>query len=181
MMKVAVFGSGSASRLREAEEIGFLLAEAGATVLTGGCGGVPGAAARAAKSRGAEVVAYSPGRDLDEHRRMGMQDCGHTGYVFVDRSYPHAGNAAVCLKHRNVMSCADADACIIVEGRIGTLNEFTNMHDMGKAIGVLLGSGGCADMVREITGAIGKKTSARIVYDNVPRSLVRRVVNAAKR
>ncbi len=69
---VAVIGDGDprgpdAHRILEwAEEIGLELARAGATVVTGGLGGVMEAASRGARSAGGVTIGILPGADVSE-------------------------------------------------------------------------------------------------------------------
>jgi uncharacterized protein (TIGR00725 family) len=65
-IQVSVVGSGT-EREEHAETIGRLLAERGATVVTGGLGEVMAAAARGAKSAGGTTIGILPG----ETRGMG--------------------------------------------------------------------------------------------------------------
>ena len=66
---VAVVGPGAEARevdLERAREVGRLLAERGALVLTGGLGGVMAAAAEGAAAAGGTTVALLPGSDRAE-------------------------------------------------------------------------------------------------------------------
>src|SRR5687767_11657580 len=69
---VAVIGDGDpqgpdANRILEwAEEIGQDLARAGATVITGGLGGVMRAASRGARGAGSSTIGILPGTDASE-------------------------------------------------------------------------------------------------------------------
>ena len=64
----------------------------------------------------------------------------------------------------------------IIGGRSGTLGEFSIAYDEGKLIGVLLGTGGITTAIKYIVKTIKKKTGARILYDENPRTLVKRLV-----
>jgi uncharacterized protein (TIGR00725 family) len=59
-VQVAVIGSGAEHEAR-AEQVGRLLAERGATVVTGGLGSVMAAAARGAKSAGGTTIGIRSG------------------------------------------------------------------------------------------------------------------------
>src|SRR5918912_3613038 len=67
-IQVSVIGSG-AEHEEDAEQIGRLLAERGATVVTGGLGEVMAAAARGAKGAGGTTIGILPGEtrpDMNE-------------------------------------------------------------------------------------------------------------------
>jgi hypothetical protein len=70
---------------------------------------------------------------------------------------------------------------VIFGGAIGTLNEFTIAYDEGKIIGVLQGSGGVADHVREIVDFCKKPTRGAVLFDKEPSRLIQRCVAALTR
>jgi hypothetical protein len=76
---------------------------------------------------------------------------------------------------RNLLLTRSADAIITVCGRIGTLNEFTIGFEDQKPMGVLEGSGGMADHIREIVEN-SHKGPGKVVYSNDPVELVKKVV-----
>ena len=58
------------------------------------------------------------------------------------------------------------------------MNEFTNMYDYGRKIGVLEGSGGISDnAIREFTKIITKKTGAEVIFDSDPVALVEKTAS----
>ena len=84
-------------------------------------------------------------------------------------------------KGRNVINVRSAEVVIIFGGATGTLNEFTIAYDEGKIIGVLEGSGGVADHVREIIQFCQKPTRGLVVFDKDPEKLVDRCLEALSR
>jgi hypothetical protein len=65
-------------------------------------------------------------------------------------------------------------------GATGTLNEFTIAYDEGKIIGVLEGSGGIADHVREILQYCNKPTTGSVLFDRQPVTLIESCLAALK-
>lgn len=128
--QVAVIGDSRAARplLRSAEAIGAAIAGLGATLITGGRGGVMAAASRGARRAGGTVIGIVPGVALDEANRW----CS----VVVPTGLGHA---------RNVLTALAGDVVVAVGGGAGTLSEiaFAWMH--GRPIVVVAGSGGWAD------------------------------------
>jgi hypothetical protein len=58
---------------------------------------------------------------------------------------------------------------------MGTLHEFTTAFEIQRPIGVLLGSGGIADKVKNlITGKI--REAKKIVFETDPKKLVKKVI-----
>lgn len=120
---VAVIGDSDprgpdAHRILEwAEEIGHQLARAGATVITGGLGGVMRAAARGAMAAGGDTIGILPtanASDANEYIRTPIA----TGLGVV----------------RNLVVVTSADAVVAVGGRHGTLSEVGLALRMGRHV-----------------------------------------------
>ena len=172
-LKIGVMGGATGVLAREqldkAHELGRAIAENGAILITGGCGGLPLAAACGAKERGGLVVGISPGLSLDEHvRKYGSPTEFHDVLIFTGSG----------LMGREVVNIRSSDIVVIIGGRSGTLGELAISYDEGKLIGVLTGTGGISDMVQDILAACAKDTGARVVYDADPRSLVSELLRA---
>jgi uncharacterized protein (TIGR00725 family) len=118
-VQVAVIGSG-AEHEAPAEEVGRLLAERGATVVTGGLGSVMAAAARGAKLAGGTTIGIVPG----ETRQGANEWLDHVVVTGVG----HARNLAVV---------ASGDAVIAVGGQWGTLAEIGFAHVLGRPVVIL--------------------------------------------
>lgn len=121
---VAVIGAGAcdAAVARRAEEVGRLLAEAGAVVVTGGLGGVMEAASRGAARAGGLVVAVLPGDDPAAANPWAR--------VVVATGMGDA---------RNAILANTARAFVAVAGGYGTLSEIAFALKRGKPV-VSLGS-----------------------------------------
>jgi hypothetical protein len=125
---VAVIGDGDprgpdAHRILEgAEEVGSLLARAGAVVVTGGMGGVMRAASRGAAGSGGMTIGILPGADAAEANE------------YVSVAIP-TGLGVV----RNLVVVTAADVVVAVGGRHGTLSEIGLALRMGREV-VTLGS-----------------------------------------
>src|SRR5437870_11641822 len=119
MVQVSVIGSGVEHEDR-AEEVGRLLAERGATVVTGGLGEVMAAAARGAKSAGGTTIGILPGETRDGLNKW-------VDHVVVT-GIGHARNLAVV---------GSGDAVIAVGGRYGTLAEVGFALVLGRPVVVL--------------------------------------------
>jgi uncharacterized protein (TIGR00725 family) len=119
MTQVSVIGSGLEHE-EPAEIVGRLLAEGGATVVTGGLGEVMAAASRGAKSAGGTTIGILPG----ETRAAGNRWLDHA----VVTGIGHGRNLAVV---------ASGDAVIAVGGRYGTLAEIGFALTLGRPVVVL--------------------------------------------
>jgi uncharacterized protein (TIGR00725 family) len=119
MVQVSVIGSGAEHEER-AEEVGRLLAQREATVVTGGLGEVMAAASRGAKEAGGTTIGILPG----ETRSNANPWLDHVVVTGVG----HARNLAVV---------ASGDSVIAVGGRYGTLVEIGFALTLGRPVVVL--------------------------------------------
>lgn len=132
-------------------------------LITGGCPGLPFAAARGAKRKGATVIGISPGLSLYEHAyKYESPTAYHDILIFTGSG----------LMGREVVNIRSSDIVAFIGGSSGTLGELAIAYDEGKLIGVLTGTGGISDLVSGILSACQKQTGARVVYDDNPRRLV---------
>jgi uncharacterized protein (TIGR00725 family) len=118
-LQVSVIGSGAEHEERAAE-VGRLLAERGATVVTGGLGEVMAAASRGAKRAGGTTIGILPG----ERRDRVNEWIDHV----VATGIGHARNLAVV---------ASGDAVVAVGGKYGTLAEIGFALTLGRPVVVL--------------------------------------------
>jgi uncharacterized protein (TIGR00725 family) len=121
--------------LRAAEEVGRLIAHAGAVLVCGGLSGVMEAVSRGARQGGGLVVGILPGFDRSDANP----------YVDIPLA---TGMGSM----RNSLVVRAADAVIMISGGLGTLNELTMAYESKPTI-VLEGTGGWADRIREIAYA----------------------------
>lgn len=106
-MHVAVVGAGDAGASDDdAEAVGRLLAEAGATVVCGGLGGSMEAVCRGARAAGGSTIGILPGTDRD------------AANPYVDVALPTGLGEA-----RNTLVVRAADVVLAVGGGHGTLSE----------------------------------------------------------
>jgi uncharacterized protein (TIGR00725 family) len=116
---VAVIGPGDAApaELAVAEEVGARLVDLGATVVTGGLGGVMEAASRGAKSRRGLTIGLLPGLDRSEAN----------GWVDV-------AIATGLGEIRNALIVRTSDALVAIGGGAGTLSEIGFALKLGRPV-----------------------------------------------
>lgn len=183
--KIAVYGSAAGDYkdfLPIATRAGELLGEHADSVIviTGACSGLPYAAAKAAADNGAEVWGFSSALDLATLQAE-FPDDDLTFYkklVYVPPDFAFAKNDLARKKYRNVISTITCDAAIIISGRWGTLNEFTDLVDFGKIVGVLTGTGGIADELPSLTRKVVKEGQGQIIFESDPEALVEKLLSA---
>jgi uncharacterized protein (TIGR00725 family) len=171
--KIGVMGSSHLStneselqQLTEsAERLGHAIAESGCVLITGATTGYPDIVSRAARTRGGLTVGISPALSLDEHlRQYSLPDDGVDVIIYTGFG----------LKGRNVINVRSCDVVIIFGGGVGTLNEFTIAYDEGKLVGVLEGTGGVADRIKEIATLSSRRSGGEIVFESDPAALIDR-------
>ena len=168
---IGVMGSSSAD-LSEAEatrlillaqRLGQAIANRGCVLITGATTGFPDIVSRAALDAGGLTVGISPASSTTEHTtKFSLPDDGADVIVYTGFG----------LKGRNVINVRSSDIVIVFGGGIGTLNEFTIAYDEGNVIGVLEGTGGVADQIRELTKLSRKTTSAQVLFEPIPEELI---------
>jgi uncharacterized protein (TIGR00725 family) len=154
---IAVIGQGTpdeGAAADAARTVGRLLAQAGATVVTGGLGGVMAAAGRGARAAGGHVTAILPGTDRGEAHEADTVVCSGVGEA------------------RNLAVVASADAVIAVGGGWGTLSEIGLARKLGRPV-VLLESWRIAEPGTQ-DGASACPTAA------TPEAAVRMALEAAR-
>jgi uncharacterized protein (TIGR00725 family) len=151
-------------RLSEiAELLGEIIADRGCILVTGATTGLPDSVSRAARRRGGLTIGISPAISREEHvNRYNLPTDGADVIIYTGFG----------LKGRNVINIRSSDIVIIFGGGMGALNEFTIAYDEGKVIGVLDGSGGIADHIREIVDFAKKQTLSRLVFNSNPETLI---------
>jgi len=179
--KIGVFGSAEGNIkkiLNKAHLLGKELGIQNVIVITGASTGLPYEVAKTAKKNGAQIWGYSQATNLKDQEKIcpGCDSNIYKKLIFIPKDYKFATNNAVCKKYRNVTSTATCDAGIIISGRWGTLNEFTNLYDMGKIIGVLTETRGIADELQSLNRKISKKSKAKVIFSDKPSELIKNII-----
>jgi uncharacterized protein (TIGR00725 family) len=155
-----------------AEALGAAIARQNCILMTGATTGLPDMVAQSFRKHGGFALGVSPAENRREHvARYGLPEDGADVIVFTGFGY----------KGRNVVNVRSADIVIIVGGATGTLNEFTIAYDEGKIIGVLEGSGGIAEHIREVITACNKPSVCQVYFDNDPVNLVETCIEALQK
>lgn len=175
--KICIVGGSEGENARKAyllaRKVGKEIAKKGHILITGATHGVPFETAKAAKEAGGSNIGFSPAGTEIEHKkkfRLPMDS-----KIFDHIIYTEAGYAG-----RNLLMVRSSDATIMIDGRMGTLNEFTAAYEENEIVGVLEGSGGTADLVRRILDA-AKKGQRKVIFDSDPVRLVEKVIEKIKK
>ena len=170
--KICVSGSAEVSvcegAIELAEQVGREIVAHNGVVVTGATKGIPYYAAKAAKEAGGISIGLSPAASELSHIRKYKLPVDVFD-VIVYTGFGYSG--------RNLLLTRAADAVITICGRMGTLNEFTIAFEDKKPQGVLLGSGGTADMIQDILRD-AKRGLGNVYYSEDPVDLVHGVLDA---
>lgn len=173
-MKIAICGQSlppfNNEILKKAYEIGKEIAANHHILRFGGCYGYPYEAAKGAFENKGKVIAISPGKNKREHLEK---------YNFPAENITEFEFTCLGIPGRNLPLVMNSDAIIIISGQIGTLNEFTIAFQQKKLIGILRGSGGITNLVKEIAEICDKvEEKDRIVYEEEPKILLKKLENS---
>jgi uncharacterized protein (TIGR00725 family) len=151
-------------------KLGEELVKHDCVVVTGATTGAPYWVAKAAKQAGGIVIGLSPAISEQEHiKKYRLPIDYHDLIIYTGSGY--AG--------RNLLLTRAADAVITICGRMGTLNEFTIAFEENKLVGVLEGTGGIADMLKEIIEQT-HRGPGKVIFDSDPKQLVEQLIEIIK-
>ncbi len=183
--KIGVFAScaGDLSEvLPQAIDVGRVLGDYAdaAIVITGAGNGIPYEIAKEAARHGVEVWGFSDSFDL-QHHKQNYPDHDlkiYSKLIYISheavKDTPFDESERARKKYRNVFSTSICDGGIVLSGRWGALNEFTNLVDMQKITGVLTGTGGIADELPALSQKITKEGQGQIIFDDDPIDFLQR-------
>lgn len=156
--------------LEKAEELGREIVRHNGMLVTGATTGTPFWAAKGAKEEGGISVGLSPAYSEREHIEY---------YKLPTEFFDIIIYTGFDFSGRNLFLTRAADAVFIVCGRSGTLNEFTIAFEDNKPIGVLEGTGGTADLMKDLLPKL-HKGEGKVVFDSDPKRLVEKVLELVK-
>ncbi len=154
----------------KAEEVGRIIAKRGMVLVTGATIGIPYWAAKGAKQAGGIVIGFSPAASQAAHIKTYHLPVDYHDLI-VYTGFDYSG--------RNLILTRASDAMITICGRMGTLNEFTIAFEDHKPQGVLIGTGGLADMVDDIIKK-AHRGQGNVVFEKNPERLVDKLVEIIK-
>jgi len=175
-LKIAVCGAAeidicSKGAADLAKEVGKEIIRQDCILVTGATTGIPYLAAQGAKEAQGVSIGFSPAASEVSHLKKYRLPADAFD-VIVYTGFGYAG--------RNLLMTRAADGVIIICGRMGTLNEFTIAFEDEKPIGILEGSGGTADKIKDIIRG-PKRGTQRIIYEKDPKILVEKLIKTIKK
>ncbi|HET7302009.1 MAG TPA: hypothetical protein VFI74_01610 [Candidatus Saccharimonadales bacterium] len=155
----------SSSKL--AERVGEEIAKAGHILTTGATVGLPYYAALGAKRNGGTSIGFSPASSLREHVRK---------YRLPYDVFDFINFTGLNYVGRDLYLVQSSDVVITVGGRFGSLHEFTSALEAGKPCGVLIGSGGTADLIPALMKTLQAPDRELVIFESEPDVLVKRMI-----
>jgi uncharacterized protein (TIGR00725 family) len=171
--RIGVMGSASGhvmrnkKAVRNAQEIGRIVAKKECTLVNGACPGLPDEAAKGAMEMGGEVLGISPAISIRSHIKKYQSPIEHYSNIMF---------TGLGLMERDILNIRSCHGVVILPGGTGTLNEFTVAYDEGKPIGVLTGCGGVADHIPEILKFCARDITDRMVFSDDPEELISKLL-----
>jgi uncharacterized protein (TIGR00725 family) len=150
-----------------AGQLGHAIASSGHILTTGATIGLPYYAALGAKEAGGMSVGFSPASSLREHLRK---------YRLPRDAFDFINFTGMNYVGRDLYLIQSSDAVITVGGRFGSLHEFTSALEAHKPCGILLGSGGTADLIPELMKTLEPPDGDLVIYDDDPTRLVQKII-----
>lgn len=150
-----------------ARDTGIAIAKSGHILTTGATVGLPYFAALAAKEKGGTSIGFSPASSLREHVRK---------YRLPYNVFDFINFTGLNYVGRDLYLVQSSDAVITIGGRFGSLHEFTSALEAHKPCGVLLGSGGTADLIPQLMKTLMPPVNDLVVYDDDPDRLVAKII-----
>jgi uncharacterized protein (TIGR00725 family) len=150
-----------------AEEVGKQIAQAGHILTTGATVGLPYFAALGAKKASGTSIGFSPASSLREHVRK---------YRLPYNVFDFINFTGLNYVGRDLYLVQSSDAVITIGGRFGSLHEFTSALEAHKVCGVLIGTGGTADIIEQLMDILPGMSKDLVVFDSDPVRLVNKIV-----
>lgn len=175
-IKLCVSGSADMGFLPEsdyelAKELGREVSRQGAVLVTGATTGFPLWVAMGAKEEHGISIGFSPAYSEREHREGYRLPVDYMD-IIVYTGFGYTG--------RDLILTRSSDAVIIGPGRIGTIHEFTVAYEDGKPIGILRGDWDTDEVIQTIIDK-SHKVNEKIIFDDSPKELVRRVMEMVRK
>jgi len=174
--KIAVSGAAETGHcapgaLEKAKELGREIVRHNAVLVNGATTGFPYWAAIGAKEEGGFTIGLSPAATEKEHVEKYGLPVDYMDMI-VYTGFDYSG--------RNLLLTRSADAVVIGCGRMGTLNEFTIAFEDQKPIGVLVETGGTADLIQKIVEE-SHRGPGNIVYNPDPKKLIEELIELIRK
>lgn len=174
-IKIAVFSSAkpdtSDNEQKLAESIAEYLVEKNVSVVTGGSAGIPGAIIEKTHELRGDTIMFSPDKDIDSHEQR------HDNHELKYYNQVIYGNG---FTSRSLEMINYVDGALVLNGRTGTLCEFTISVEEGLPVAVLVNSGGISDYLPGILKIVNKEFPSKILFGEDYKKQIDLLINEIK-
>lgn len=150
----------------KAKELGREIAKHGSIIITGATTGFPMYSAMGAKDECGFSIGFSPASTEREHVETYKLPLDYMDVV-IYTGFGYAG--------RDLLLVRSSDAMIIGCGRIGTFNEFAVAFENRRPLGILEGSWGTDEILKQIVES-AHRPNPHLIFDLDPKALVERLI-----
>ena len=170
--KIAIFSSADPKIAKEyrglAKAIAHFLIDKGVIIVTGGSLGLPGFIIEEFSKLGGETVMFSPDPDPHKHKlRFDNHDIDYYNHVVFGNGFTS----------RSLEMIKYVDAAVVLNGRTGTLCEFTIAVEEGLPVAVITNTGGISDHLSEIIKIVNKEFPASILFGDSAEEQLDKLLN----
>lgn len=149
-----------------AVRLGAAIARRGHVITTGATIGLPFFAAKGATEAGGMSIGFSPAVNVREHMRK---------YRLPTDNFTFINYTGMQFVGRDAYLTQSSDAVITIGGRFGSLHEFVTALEAHKPCGILIESGGAADIIPELLKILEPPRGHLVIFDENPENLVERI------
>lgn len=177
-MNIAVFGSAACDpqqqHIDSAYRLGTVIAQRGHTLVTGGCVGIPSYAIAGAFEHNGETHGYFPVDSEDQIHSLARIYNNDTADHYTTKTFLRG------FSKRSIAIVENVDAVVMVNGRMGTLSEFTMAVEENVPIVIMKGSGGVTEHIETILNMVGRDISERLYFAGTPEEAMSWIENFNK-
>ena len=127
------------------------------TIVTGGSLGIPGHISEEAHGLGGHTIMFSPDKNIEQHNQ---RHDNHEIKFYKEVVYGEGFTS------RSLEMIRSVDCALVLNGRTGTLSEFTIAIEEGLPIAVITNTGGIADHLENIITIINKEFPQAVLFGN---------------
>lgn len=155
----------------KAKEVGREIAKHGGIITTGATTGFPMYSALGAKDECGFSIGFSPAANEREHVETYKLPLDFMDVV-IYTGFGYSG--------RDLLLVRSSDAIVIGCGRVGTLNEFAVAFEDRRPIGILEGSWGTDEILKNIIKE-ANRPNEKIIYDSDPKAMIERLIEMVQK
>lgn len=191
--KIGIFGGNIKSNDEMVEKVRRLaerLSHYDIILITGACSGIPYIVAKYIANKGKDVWGFSSEineknqvavhkHEVDIYNKIFYIPMNYRDLFFKEKNKSARDDFSARLRFRTILSTIHCDGAIIIGGRWGTMNEFTNMlYYKNKIVGVLTETGGINDELPYLIKKIENKNKTTVIFNNSPEELVDTILSS---